>query len=92
MSAPLDPALLADDLRANAFAAPQSGMPQLPRIGAEVELIPVSADTGAQVPILAERGPCTLPLLRGFGERGGWREEQSPYGAPRWVLPDGGVV
>ncbi|HEU0012355.1 MAG TPA: glutamate-cysteine ligase family protein [Longimicrobium sp.] len=90
MSPPLDPALLADDLRAHAFAPPHGTLPL--RIGAEVELIPVCAETGAQVPICAESGPCTLPLLREFGLRRGWREEASPYGAPRWVLPDGGVV
>lgn len=81
---------LLDDLRTHAFALGRAPGP--PRIGAEVELIPVSIDTGAQVPIVAADGPSTLPLLRGFGGRHGWTEQASPYGVPQFELPDGGIV
>lgn len=66
--------------------------PGPPRIGVEVELIPVAADTRRPVPIVAEEGPGTLPLLRRFAAERCWREEEAPYGAPRWILPDGGCV
>jgi glutamate--cysteine ligase len=61
-------------------------------VGAEVEMIPVDAETRRPVPITAEEGPSTLPLLRRFGAERCWREEATPYGAPRWILPDGGCV
>jgi glutamate--cysteine ligase len=82
---------LAADLRVNAFGggARSAGAP---RIGAEVELIPVSADTRRPVPIVAAEGPSTLPWLRRFGAERCWREEATGYGAPRWMLPDGGCV
>lgn len=84
--APLSRAALADDLARHAFAL---GVPAASpcRTGAEAELIPVEAATGRRVPIAA-----TLPLLRRFGGERGWREEPSPYGVPRFVVPDGGIV
>jgi len=81
---------LLDDLRTHAFALGRAPGP--PRIGAEVELIPVSLHTGAQVPIASVEGPSTLPLLRRFGARHGWTEQASEYGVPRFDLPDGGIV
>jgi glutamate--cysteine ligase len=81
---------LLDDLRTHAFALGRAPGPL--RIGAEVELIPVSIDTGAQVPIVAADGLSTLPLLRRFGARHGWTEQASPYGVPQFGLPDGGIV
>ncbi len=89
---PLDRAALAADLRDNAFGFRRRAA-RPPAVGAEVELIPARADTGAIVPVDgAEDGVSTLPLLRAFGARRGWREEASPYGAPRFVLPDGGNI
>ena len=81
---------LLQDLRTHAFAIGRA--PGRPRIGAEVELIPVSLETGAQVPVVSQDGLSTLPLLRRFGARHGWREDPSPYGVPQWTLPDGGVI
>lgn len=81
---------LLEDLRTHAFALGRAPGPL--RIGAEVELIPVAIDTGAQVPIVAPDGPSTLPLLRRFGARNGWTEQASPYGVPQFGLPDGGIV
>lgn len=87
---PLSRADLLHDLRTDAFSI---GRPAgRPRIGAEVELIPVSAETGAQVPVVSEGGLSTLPFLRRFGARHGWREQPSPYGVPQWSLPDGGTI
>jgi glutamate--cysteine ligase len=81
---------LLDNLRTHAFALGRAPGP--PRIGAEVELIPVSIHTGAQVPIVAAEGPSTLPLLRRFGARHGWTEQASPYGVPQFAVPDGGII
>lgn len=81
---------LLEDLRTHAFALGR--VPGPLRIGAEVELIPVSADTGAQVPIVSPDGVSTLPLLRRFGARHGWTEQASPYGVPQFELPDGGTI
>ena len=88
----LDRDALLADLRENSFALSRVGAVPRPRIGAEVELIPVSAESGVQVPIQAREGRATLPLLRRFAERHCWREEPSPYGVPRFVLPDGGII
>ncbi|HEU4560616.1 MAG TPA: glutamate-cysteine ligase family protein [Longimicrobium sp.] len=87
----LDLAALAADLRENAFGARRRA-PRPPSIGAEVELIPVDAQTRRQVPIIADDGPSTLPFLRGFAARWGWRETASMYGMPNWVVPDGGTI
>lgn len=83
------PALLAD-LRFRAFGI---GAPRRRRrIGAEVELLALLAGTRAPAPIESREGPATLPLLRRHAARHGWTERPSPYGAPCFVLPDGGVV
>ncbi|HYW12132.1 MAG TPA: glutamate-cysteine ligase family protein [Longimicrobium sp.] len=87
---PLSCADLLQDLRTNTFAIGRAA--GRPRIGAEVELIPVSMETGAQVPVVSDEGLSTLPLLRRFGERHGWAEQPSPYGVPQWSLPDGGII
>lgn len=87
---PLSRAELLQDLRAHTFALGAAAGRS--RIGAEVELIPVSVETGAQVPVMAAEGLSTLPLLRRFGARHGWTEQPSPYGVPQWSLPDGGII
>ncbi|HEX2080178.1 MAG TPA: glutamate-cysteine ligase family protein [Longimicrobium sp.] len=87
---PLSRADLLQDLRTHAFGLGRAPGPL--RIGAEVELIPVFAGTGAQVPIVSDDGPATLPLLRWFGARHGWQEQASPYGVPQFTLPDGGII
>lgn len=81
---------LREDLRRRVFrlAAPAAR----PRIGAEVELIPVAADTGLQVPVTAVRGPSTLPVLRRHAALHGWAEAPSPYGAPQWEVPGAGIL
>jgi len=87
----LDPAALAAELRDNAFGGRRRSH-RPPSVGAEVELLPVDAATRRQVPIVADDGPSTLPFLRQFAARWGWRETASMYGMPNWVLPDGGTI
>ncbi|HEX8905110.1 MAG TPA: glutamate-cysteine ligase family protein [Longimicrobiaceae bacterium] len=82
---------LAADLRDNAFGFRRRSL-RPPSIGAEVELIPVDAETRAVVPIIADDGRSTLPFLRRFAGRWGWKEVSSVYGMPNWVLPDGGTI
>jgi glutamate--cysteine ligase len=82
---------LAADLRDNAFGLRRRS-PRPPSIGAEVEFIPVDAETRAVVPICEDEGRTTLPFLRGFAERWGWKEISSVYGMPNWLLPDGGTI
>jgi glutamate--cysteine ligase len=87
----LELAALAADLRDNAFGARRRST-RPPSIGAEVELIPVDAETRAQLPICAAEGRSTLPFLHAFAARAGWRETASVYGMPNWLLPDGGTI
>jgi glutamate--cysteine ligase len=76
---------LAAELRGTAFAG-MGG--RAPRIGAEVELIPLDADT-QRVVAVRER---LLPFLRAHGRLRGWREQPSPKGAPRFAVSGGGAV
>lgn len=76
------------DLVRDAFAP--SAPP--PRIGAEAELLVIAADTRLPVPIHADEGPASLPLLRRVAAGNGWTEEDSGYGAPRWTVPGRGIV
>ncbi|HEV2129924.1 MAG TPA: glutamate-cysteine ligase family protein, partial [Longimicrobiaceae bacterium] len=83
--------LLAEDLRERAFAL-RPGVPRSRRrIGAEVELIPVSADTRLALPIQAEEGLASLPFLRRFGGLHGWKEDAAGKG-PRFLLSTGGML
>ena len=91
MSAPagvLSRAALHADLSGRAFGvgAP-SGAPL--RVGAEVEMLPVSAETRRILPIQAAGETDSLGLLRRFGATRGWTEERSPHGT-RFRLPCGG--
>jgi glutamate--cysteine ligase len=80
---------LLTDLRQRVFTP--AGGPGVPdRIGAEAELIPLLADTGAPVPLDAAEGPALLPLLRRHAMEAGWVEAPTPYGAPRFRVPEGG--
>jgi glutamate--cysteine ligase len=88
----LDEAALRADLRDNAFGGRRATV-RPPSIGAEVELIPVDAATGAPVPICApDGGRCTLPFLRACADYHGWEETASVYGMPNWRLRDGATI
>lgn len=82
-------ATLLADLRTRAFRPGRRGER---RLGAEVELLAVDADTRRPVPTVAEEGPATLPLLRRFGALAGWVEERTPAGAPLFRIPDSGLI
>jgi glutamate--cysteine ligase len=73
------------------FPSPVSStMP--PRIGAEVEIIPVDSVTGRPLP-LEGRGTSTLAILRRAGATAGWREHRSAKAnVPEIELPDGGRI
>jgi glutamate--cysteine ligase len=92
MSARLTRAALAADLAEHAFAAPARASLTPRRIGAEVELIPVESSTGRRCPIEGHASVATLPFLRRFGVRQGWRETRTPKGTPCFELPDGGTL
>lgn len=89
MRPPLAP--FVDDLRDRVFAAGQARL-----VGAEVEFIPVDAET--RRPALIEpgggaSGVATLPVLRAYGASSGWREERSDKaGVPEFHTPDGGRI
>lgn len=91
MSRTLSAALEAD-LAEHAFAAPPSASLTPRRVGAEVELIPVEASTGRRCPLESGAVPGTLPLLRRFGARQGWKETRTAKGTPCFVLPVGGTL
>ena len=88
----LDLDTLAGHLRDDAFGFRRKSV-RPPSIGAEVELLALDAETRRVVPVVSDGGGrASLPFLRRFGARHGWREEDSPYGVPRFVTPDGGIV
>jgi glutamate--cysteine ligase len=82
---------LAADLAERVFAAPASASLTPRRVGAEVELIPVEASTGRRAAI--DEGPgATLPFLRRFGARNGWRETRTAKDTPCFELAGGGSL
>jgi len=88
----LDRGVLAHDLRQRVFPAPQS--PEcVPRIGAEVEVIPIGARSGRPLPLEARIGVSSLSILRRAGSAAGWCERRSAKAnVPEIVLPDGGRI
>jgi glutamate--cysteine ligase len=81
---------LAADLIRSAFR-PRRQTP-LRGIGAEVEVIPVDADTGAVGQFESETGLSTLAFLREYGGAEGWVERQHSSGAWMFRLPDSGTL
>ncbi|HEX7051233.1 MAG TPA: glutamate-cysteine ligase family protein [Longimicrobiales bacterium] len=84
-------AALTADLRDRVFA-PAGGSDCAPRIGAEVELIPVVADTRAVCPIDEPGTPSSLPVLCRVAERFGWIRDDDDCRGPRFRLPNGGII
>jgi glutamate--cysteine ligase len=85
-------AVLEADLAEHVFAAPPSASLTPRRVGAEVELIPVEAATGRRCPLETGAVPGTLPFLRRFGARQGWKETCTAKGTPCFELPAGGTL
>lgn len=61
------------------------------RVGLELEMIPLLAESGAPCPL--EEGPdeplSTSRFVRAYGAGNGWRERRSAKGAPYFTLPNG---
>jgi glutamate--cysteine ligase len=80
----------ADEEVRRAFAASRSGAP--PHIGAEVELIPVHAESREPVSLHGDGGS-VLALVRAVARRRGWREEvSSTSGAPAFSTAQGRIT
>jgi glutamate--cysteine ligase len=91
IEARLDRDALADDLRQRIFPSP-SAADHVPRIGAEVEVIPVDAATRRPIP-LDGVGRTTLAILGAAGAAAGWRVRRSAKAdVPEIELPDGGRI
>jgi glutamate--cysteine ligase len=91
MNAGARSALLAG-LAERVFAAPARASLTPRRVGAEVEFIPIETTSGRRCPIETEAGQGTLPFLRHFGARQGWRETRTAKGTPCFQVPAGGML
>lgn len=60
--------------------------------GLEVELLPLSSDTGHVHPLESVEGPSTLGLVRSHARGLRWSESLSEAGAPEFRLPSGGAI
>jgi len=88
----LDRRVLAHDVRQRVFPAPQSAE-CIPRIGAEVEVIPIDMQSGRPLPLAARAGVSSLSILRRVAGPAGWCERRSAKAnVPEIVLPDGGRI
>jgi glutamate--cysteine ligase len=85
-------AALLGDLADHVFSGPISGTLTPRRLGAEVEFIPIETGTGRRCPIEHEWALSTLPFLRRYGGRLGWRESVTSKGTPCFSLPLGGAI
>ena len=74
------------------FSAPALATLTPRRVGAEIELLALDAQTGRPCAITGDGPPATLPFLRRFGARQGWTEERTSKGAVAFTVCDGGVV
>jgi len=81
---------LATDLIRHAFR-PKRQRP-LRGIGAEVEIIPVHAETGAVCRLESETGLSSLAFLREYGAARDWVETRQSSGVWMFRLPDGGTL
>jgi glutamate--cysteine ligase len=62
------------------------------RVGAELELIPFGARGGEPVPIQADSGFQSLPVMRRVAKHAHWIEIAAGDDPPSWSTPDGGRV
>jgi glutamate--cysteine ligase len=73
------------------FAAPVATLTPR-RVGAEVELLALDAQTGRPCPVEGDGVPASLPFLRRLGARQGWVEQRTAKGAVSFTVRGGGVV
>lgn len=83
---------LAADLEARVFNAPAMAALMPGRVGAEVELIPVDAETGRVCPLEGSSTLAILPFVRRFAGRQGWTEQRTAKGAVSFAVRGGGTV
>lgn len=83
-------AALLTDLRERAFRPTPTATP--PRIGVEIEFIPLSAESGRPWPLDGGRPGSSLAFLRRYGRGRGWIEEVAARGSPRFRRADGGTL
>ncbi|MEA2722235.1 MAG: glutamate--cysteine ligase [Gemmatimonadales bacterium] len=83
---------LAVDLAERVFSGPIAGSLMPRRLGAEVEFIPVESLTGRRCALVGDGAISTLPFLRRYGGRQGWRESCTAKGTPSFTLPAGGTL
>jgi len=88
----LDRGALAAHLADRVFVAPAMATLTPRRVGAEVELLALDAQTGRPCPLIGEGAPATLPFLRRFAARQGWTEERTPKGAVSFAVHGGGIL
>ena len=84
-------ALLAH-LAERVFAAPAMATLSPRRVGAEVELLALDAQSGRPCPVMGDGVPASPPFLRRFAARQGWTEERTAKGAVSFAVRGGGVV
>lgn len=82
--------LLEGHLRAHDFRGLLRPPRARPRLGAELEFIPVDARTRRVAPIETPDGRGVAPALAALAEREGWCREASPKGAPVFRTRHGG--
>lgn len=61
-------------------------------IGAELELIPLHAETRLPLPIESHATACSVDILRRTGLRNGWSEHAVELDQPFWELPGGARI
>jgi glutamate--cysteine ligase len=61
-------------------------------IGAELELIPLRADSHLPVPIQSHSTTCSLDVMRKLGAKHGWREAAIENDPPSWTLAGGSRI
>jgi glutamate--cysteine ligase len=83
---------LAADLEARVFTAPAMAALTPRRVGAEVELIPVDAETRRVCPLAGDDALAILPFVRRFAGRQGWSEQRTAKGAVSFAVRGGGAV
>ncbi len=84
------PDLLRRHLRESAFGFRPARIPW--RIGAEVELLVLDAESGCTCPVSAASPRSSTALLREFSARHGWREEQSTKGTRIFCKDEEGTL
>jgi glutamate--cysteine ligase len=89
MSAPTE--VLYRDIERRLFTTHRELPSDGPLIGAEVELIPFSAESGRRVAVSGATGS-SLSILRPWADMHGWLDSTSTNGTPVFTLPDGGRV